>query len=452
MAKVEVPVDTTEVSPITVPTVPEPSGLAFEGATSESSAEPAPSQQITPVATSQRSVLAELFLWVDAAFEGRRMRVVLVLAAFVAIIAPMLDRATLDMRRLSALKSTMKEISKSDIAGFDFFSFLALLLLTGIGGAMLFGRVAALSTPDEGEVNRDNFGRTLRSLYRMIRSEWVLFWRLPIGDRLGLSLFLSYTSLQATKSVLSLFRWLAWKIIIEPFDLKKAWPGRWLENLYYFEGYLAVGAVLALAIASFAALVWALRRPMSTANALSEGTVRELQALRAEDPLINLVDLGRVHEVGDAFHGALVPTLLTHLHHWKPSTSANWEEEVRDELAAHLREQGLEVQVERHLITAKGRRRVDVVVADCIAVELKFRMHEGPQGSLDRARSQIHDYAEAWTRGPVFAFLIATPHIGKGPTQLGEVARRWNHGLEANRAPLLVLTHSGHLQAELPPA
>lgn len=144
-------------------------------------------------------------------------------------------------------------------------------------------------------------------------------------------------------------------------------------------------------------------------------------------------------EVASAFRGDEVARLLHDLAQWKPSKRISDEQSCRDDLAFFLRERGHQVSVEHWLGKGRGRRRVDLLVADLIPVELKYALHEKGAGERDRARSQIESYAQIWGEsGPVLLLLAATPRTHAEP--LRDFAMKWNDQLDATHAaPIIVV-------------
>ncbi len=97
------------------------------------------------------------------------------------------------------------------------------------------------------------------------------------------------------------------------------------------------------------------------------------------------------------------------------------------------------VQKERWLAGSSAvRRRVDMIVDECVAIELKYMIHKKGAGERDRVHEQIIDYARVWqSSGPVLLFLAGTPR--GHATRFGEIAQDWNARLSGDRAPIVVV-------------
>jgi serine/threonine protein kinase len=83
----------------------------------------------------------------------------------------------------------------------------------------------------------------------------------------------------------------------------------------------------------------------------------------------------------------------------KPNKRIVDEQSCRDDLALFLRERGHEGSIGHWLGDGHTRRRVDLLVADLIPIELKYALHEKGADERDRARSQIESYAQHAAEG-----------------------------------------------------
>lgn len=381
-----------------------------------------------PTRSGQRPLLRGL-LAIDGLAEGRRMRLGLLLGTVQGVVAPLLDSTLRGTERLS---TTARAVDNAQMGGFDGVSVLAIIAVTILGGGMLLGRVAAFVAPDEDSDAPAPLGAGVRSLLRMVRTEWRILRRRSSVEQVLGGGFLIFVSLQTVKAVLSLFRWFTWETVVTWFGLKDTAFGHAVEAVYWFEGGLALLAAATLVGVTLFLAVWALRKETGS---ISEGRVRDMRFLRAEHPL--MLAGGDSSELAGAFHGDLVARLLTDLKSWNPPADAWWESDLRDSLHEYLAERDYRVQPEHSLRVV--RRRIDLVVDGCVAIEIKWKLRLASE--KDRARSQVVDYARAWTeRGPVIVLVVATdrPHVDR----IAEEAVRWNKEFESPTAPILVLSHN----------
>lgn len=403
--------------------------------TDETGAEPTSSPSMSGGRT-RASVLTSMLLSLDEVVEGRRLRIFVFLGAVQGVIAPLMDGTLSGVQRLGGLRTSARAIDGTKFAGFEGFSLLAILCVIFVGGALLAGRVAALVAPDEETQRPTPMFAALRSLLRVGRAEWRLFRRRDAMEQVLGAGFLSFAGLQTARAVLSFIRWVLWETVVSWFDLGETFVGSALEGVYSFEGFLALLAGGVLALVALVLAVWAWRTPK--AGRVAEGRVREVRLLRAEDPLLVVGQDTRGAELGAAFHGDLVTRLLRDITAWTPPRTAQYESEIRDDLAAFLIDRDYDVAMEFSL--RRVRRRIDLVVDNCVAIEIKWELRYA--GEKDRARSQVVDYARAWSeRGPVVVLVVATerPHVDR----VAEEAVRWNREFEPERtAPLLVVSHN----------
>lgn len=163
------------------------------------------------------------------------------------------------------------------------------------------------------------------------------------------------------------------------------------------------------------------------------GRLRDVRSFRSEHPLVHVADVRRRAAVADNFHGDLVRLVLDELATWTPPATAQSEADVHDDLLRHLCEARFTVASERWL---PGPRRVDLVVNDVIAIEVKWMAQRVTE--IDRARSQVREYAKVWTaRGPVL--LVA---VGVDPDHLTPIVDdvvAWNASFTEPTAPVLIL-------------
>lgn len=133
--------------------------------------------------------------------------------------------------------------------------------------------------------------------------------------------------------------------------------------------------------------------------------------------------------------------VLLDLSQWEPDETVEDEQHCRDDVAFFLRGRGYQVATERWIEGPNERRRVDLLVEECIPIEMKYALHGKGTGERDRARSQVECYARLWgSSGPVLLFLAATTR--ESAERFGDPAARWNAALDGSTAPILVLTDS----------
>lgn len=375
-------------------------------------------------------------LTLDELFEGRRLRILLFLGLLQGVLAPLLDGTLGGVRRLGGFETTARAIDSASFAGFEGVSLLSILFVLGVGGAVAAARVAALVAPDEVGERATPVGKQLRGLARIGLAEWRLLRRRDGMEQVLGAGFLVFGALQTVRAVLSFGRWVLWETVVSWFSLEHTFVGAGLEAVYVFEGLLALLAAAMLSGVVLTLAGWALRNPK--APRVAEGRVREVRLLRAGEPLLVAGEDAGASGLAEAFHGELVARLLRDLDAWAPPADAQFESDIRDHLAAHLIDRDYGVAIEYSLRAV--RRRIDLVIDDCVAIEIKWELRF--TGEKDRARTQVVDYARAWSeRGPVIALVVATerPHV----ELLAAEARRWNGEFEPEKtAPLLVVSHN----------
>lgn len=173
--------------------------------------------------------------------------------------------------------------------------------------------------------------------------------------------------------------------------------------------FLAVGVGFVGIGALFGLFWWRARESRSLASGLS----------RPADPQAAARDVRALPGVLDLTPGKspkslpvnepVLAAVLTALSRWKPQKWCRLENDFRGSLMAHLRNElpDAALRPEFGVATASGQGgRIDLVVANLVALELKRRLDAG--GS-QRARAQVEDYLEAWrSRGPLLLVLCET--------------------------------------------
>lgn len=374
--------------------------------------------------------LIQFLLWVDYKTDGVRLRLFVAAAVVQVFLAPLWDQY-LPFDRVAARMEPM--------------TLLATLVFLGVTASLLGGRLVALSAQDEGP--------ELTSMHDGMRRAWNVatglvsrYWRLmrlepwpAFVSRLGAGLCVT---LMALRGACGLMRWLLWKamrLVEDSFGTGELTSiRRALTWVYREEQWLLKWVVLAsIPLALLAA--WAFLRKAATSD--RPAALRDLRALAGIDPLLERREHAQHQEVYSAFHGDLVTRVLRDLSQWKSSTEVYDEQSCRDEIAFFLRERGYDIGIERWIEKSGERRRVDLLVEDSIAIEMKYALHEKGAGERDRARSQVERYAQMWGEtGPVLLLLAATPR--SGAERFGDFASHWNAHLDPSRAPVVIIADS----------
>ena len=377
--------------------------------------------------------LTKFLLAVDYYSDGIRIRILIAAAALQVFFAPLWDQY------LRGGNPDHKASTHEPI------TFIATLIFLSLGSTLLAGRLLALSMDED-----ESDARTERpSLLRMfsvgidqLRRYWRLMWLespAPFFAKLGAALCVI---LMAFRGASGLLRWLGWKSMkffdpnVTP-DSIFSGPRQVLEKLYSAEIKLQHAVdLIAFPVALLAA--WAfLRKPRRSD---SPAALREPRALAGVNPLVARRDPSSRQRIGGAFQGDLVHRLLHDLSEWEPGRKVKTEHQCRDDIAFFLRKRRTyRIDTERWIGSGGKRRRVDLMIDDCIPIELKYGLHEKQIGEHDRAHKQVQTYAEIWgTAGPVLLFLAATSREGVTPFQAP--TERWNAALDGKKAPILVLT------------
>lgn len=382
-----------------------------------------------------RQGLASFLLEVDYLSDGIRGRLLVAAAVLQVFFAPLWDQY------LRGGNPEHRASSHEPV------TFLATFIFLGLGLALLAGRLLALSSVDDDVRNAGTVRplglRMLSIAVEQVRRYWRLMWLkspAPFLARLGAALCVV---LMAIRGATGLLRWLVWKgmKVIDPqlsTDGIFATPRHFLEQVFRAEIVVQKAVcVLTVPVAICAALAF-LRRSVGHS---SPSALRALDSLDGINPLVALRDRSSHRRIGDAFQGDLVGRLLSDLARWEPGRDVISENRCRDDIAFFLRQQGYQVAVERWIENDGERRRVDLVVEECVPIELKFALHDKGTGERDRAQTQVQRYAEIWgATGPVLLFLARTPR--EGVTPFGPPTARWNAALDGAKAPILVLADS----------
>lgn len=376
--------------------------------------------------------LALALLRVDEWADGVRIRLLFGLSAVLVLVAPLWD-TLLHTDRLAG--------------NLEPFSLAATLAFLVGASALAGGRMVALAAPEDGSTRGVKLRQMLRVGWRYLRNEGRLLGRQPgrVQALVGAGMLCVVTL--TMKNTVGLFRWFTWKgldAIEWAFDMRKESllpPLRWLLGLVYKGEQLGMFVVML----ATAFMVLVLFRILLDRSALghsqgSEAAVRDLRHLQAVRPVLQLSDARARDEIADAFHGELVRRLFADLSAFTPPDPCEREDDYRDALAFYLQDRGYQVSVEKPIRTEDGRRRLDLVVEDRIAVELKHRLHDKPKGEEDRAMSQIQAYARAWSgRGPVVLLLGGSD--GGFARRFEGTATGWNAGIKVPEAAVLVTSH-----------
>ena len=217
-----------------------------------------------------------------------------------------------------------------------------------------------------------------------------------------------------------------------------AWLRPGLEWVYRREAnVLALVVYLSLPTALAAAVVF-LRRPTRAVGGGPLALQQLPQVLERSDP-------HAPEEVLAAYGGAtgeLCQRVLRALNQWRPDRRVKDEDGCRDDLVFFLCRCGFQVAAERWIRSStEGRRRVDLVIEDQVAIELKYDLHNKGAAERDRVFGQVQTYAHIWgAQGPVLLFLARTPRASAG--RIGEASSHFNAALKPAVAPILVLADS----------
>ena len=384
----------------------------------------------------RRRVKASL-LWMDTATEGVRGRIALVLALIVTVVAPVADFALEHVAHVVELAPAVTAMNRLGGRAFDFFTFMSSIAALGVVAPMVLARLTALVTGEEGE--EGGGGLRLRHLARLGVTEARLLFRrdeLRVA-RLGAALFLMAQSLIAT---LAIGRWVAWWVLARGLGLRRE-VAPWSVRIDEVSGWIALVSLVGLLVVVVGLLVWVRRKAQQLGG--GESLLIDPRMLKVDErPVWALREPGGVARLGRLFKGEEVRRLLESLHAWRPSRCAT-EADVQASLHRHLRRRGHRVALEVHM--REAQRRIDVVVDERTAIELKLKLDK--VGSRDRATHQVQDYARHWPgKGPVL-LLVMDMSEAHAPA-MAEVFATWNRGLKPTRpeeplpAPIFLLTAS----------
>lgn len=352
---------------------------------------------------------------------------------------------------LTAPPGRAQDGARLDVGGpvIAFFSFLSILAFIGLLVLVAASRIAAMLATDDsdegegrdavsGAVPADDAGSygfrdAWSGYWSILKAQFRAIFRRPQAiaatasrsrARWALGLLAFFVVLQALRAILTLLRFLGWWTLVSPFDLQASWLGHFFEYVSYFEGLLAVFAMTALffvAILGFA-MAWE-ARPFS-------------------EWLAMLVGLDATRSAPAGADAALVHRFAEDLRAWRAPTRANHEHKLRDSLVQYLWDKDYAPTPEHVVKSAAGRtRRIDVIVNESLAVEIKRRLGSLPE--TDRAVTQLRSYAEIWSgRGTVVAVVVEPDR-----RNLDELRRRVgeHNGATGAGAPILLLDHPGHV-------
>jgi hypothetical protein len=186
------------------------------------------------------------------------------------------------------------------------------------------------------------------------------------------------------------------------------------------ETFLVIGfGMLALAVGAF---FWRLRATSSRATTSglprTGNSMSMASGIRGLDPVLDLAGgMAVAPRVADPLLGGVLAALAC----WKPSRRCEYEIDYRDSLLNHLRNRLPEVHLRPEFPIAQNGelRKIDIVVAQSIALELKRAL--GAAAS-QRARGQVEDYLDMWKQGPVLLVICETPP-GFGDSLVGRKVR-----------------------------
>jgi hypothetical protein len=371
--------------------------------------------------------LVQFLLWVDYKTDGIRLRLFVAAAVLQVFLAPLWDQY-LPFERVAARMEPM--------------TLIATLIFLAVTGSLLGGRLVALSSHDD----RTDKPAAKDSLYRVVTTAAGLtarYWRLmrlepwpAFISRLGAGLCVTFMAL---RGACGLLRWLLWKgmrFVEDIFGTGEITTMRRALTWAYRQEQFVLKWVVLLSIPLALLAAWAFLRKSAPGDRPT--ALRDLRSLAGIDPLLERTEHDKHHHVYAAFHGDLVTRVLRDLAQWSSAEEVCDETSCRDDIAFFLRERGYEVGIERWIEKDGERRRVDLLIEESIAIEMKYALHEKGAGERDRARSQIERYAQMWGQaGPVLLFLASTPRTGA--ERFSDFAAHWNAHLDGSQAPVVVI-------------
>lgn len=378
----------------------------------------------------------DFLLWVDYKVDGMRWRLIVAAAVLQVFLAPMWDRYLPTGRAVAARLEPA--------------TFLATLLFIALFSAIVLGRLAALSAKDDEEGAEPSrwvkVKRFAAAAVRAGKGYWGLLKQEPLIEITARIGAMFCVAMMALRGAIALLRWGLWQVLN---GLEAALPSlaaiwtpafQGLEQVYFAEQRL-VRLVMLVSLPITAAVAWVILRGSGSSTA----DARRVRLLAPLAPLVALRDPASPRALSAALTGAAGETatkLLSDLANWQPDPSVDDENGCRDDIAFYLRGRGYGVATERWISSPKdGRRRVDLVVDDEVAMELKYEIHQKGAAERDRVIGQIETYANIWgTNGPVLLFLAGTPRMNA--QRFGEPAERWNADLSKGGAPIVVVADS----------
>ncbi len=379
--------------------------------------------------------LVQFLLWVDYHTDGIRLRLFVAAAVLQVFLAPLWDQY-LHFERVAGRMEPP--------------TLLATLVFLFITGSLLGGRLLALSAEDDG-AGKVSAGRSVRRALAIGIGLASRYWRLmrleawpAFVSRIGAGLCVTLMALRGSSGLL---RWTLWKLmrfieqLFETGDIKSMHSALgWVWRQEQFVLKWVVYSSIPLSVLA----AWAfLRKP---ARGDRPTSLRDLRALAGIDPLLERRQHDKHHDICAAFHGDLVMRLLRDLAKWEPSRMVSDEQSCRDDIAFCLRELGYQVAVERWIWKDGERRRVDLLIEECIPIEMKYTLHEKGAGEQDRALAQVERYARIWgDAGPVLVLLVRTPRVGS--ERFGQFAAHWNAKLEISVAPIVIIADTPHVSS-----
>ena len=356
-------------------------------------------------------------------------------------IAPLLDSALGDAARLKFVRKSTGAFRAVDYAGFDVVSLVALVGVLAVVVAVLGGRIAAMSTPDEGEEHAPR--PPWRSVaWGLVQSSWQELrllsshgWIVSVAGVGGTA----YILLQMLRNGLAFVRYICWAVVSFA-GLEGGFLGHFLEFVYYTEGGLAMLGGCGLGAVCLAGLAWALTRadatsPTAAPLAPDVDRARKLTALlrvTQSEYEIQTSDLSKAFPERASQMRAIFGSLAS----FKAPSWAYYEADIHFALLRHLRDDDFKVESEvwRTDEATGRRRRIDLVIEGLVALEIKF----WPKNSeVDRSVGQVEHYTKLWHEGLVVLYIRGAKDNSLNEWE--QRATKWNADLSEHKAPVVVV-------------
>jgi hypothetical protein len=376
----------------------------------------------------------------DRAVDGRRSKVLIGAAVVQAVLAPAIDRAIYTLRDSALLGEAAKDLGKLSFAGFSAVSLLSSTATLLLAAGVLGGRAAAFATSEDAR----GMGSLWSEARSVLRAEWAILTRKGMAEAMLIAGAATYIGLAATRDVLRIFRYTMWEGPVKWLGLEEtgfAAPFVWL---YKAENMIELGVFVAAVGALLGVLTWVLQAPRPP----QASQIRSARIASSLPHLVDVQDGAAIGRVASSFHGDLVGRVMRSLGEWRAETPIESEADLHSRLRMHFISQGFAVASEVWV----GRiGRVDLVLDDAVAVELKFGALRANE--RNRVMGQSAMYAGLWTgRGPVLIVCVDAPEARLA--EVSQSAVTWNRALPDKEqdgelpAPIIVMTRVGAAGAD----